>query len=606
MRYCEKCGAAFRFARTCPRDDVPTTAGSFDPLIGRVLGDRYRILDRIGAGGMGQVYRAAHTRIACVFAVKVVWGDFAYDTSMQTRFTREAEVASCLQSRHIVRVVDFAEDAGTLPYLVMEYLDGPTLYDVIAREGRLTPARAASITIGILRGLSHAHQRGVVHRDLKPENVVLVTEEDERDVVKVLDFGVARLRDDDRLTGFGVSVGTPLYMAPEQLAAGDVDGRADLYSLGIVLFEMLTGKTPFQGSNLQELTRQHFQDAPPSLRSGPTTSPADPGILDDVVRKLLAKSAADRFASAKEVVAAIQRALAPGSSPSIVPSRRAAIDGAVQAQLERVILQGAPRYNAGDHAGCYGLYRGVAEQILRGGQATLAAVGARLTAGLARAATRTNPTDAAWDMRYAFDDLLTARSATLPDDALGSELSMYAAIAQGRESEGKFDLLGDYQIAFANALAGSLRTDARYTSSADVLEAAARRAQEAGGGRAAVPLLGPLLARLRGGAPVDQVNAPPTVVSMPPMSTSFVTDEVRELLSRAIRAGAPVYDQGQPDVCERIYRQTAIQIVARAGSTGRDPVTNVLQRALQDATGKPPDEGAWVFRRAFDTILAAR
>ena len=124
----------------------------FDPLVGRVLGDRYRILGRIAAGGMGQVYRAAHTRIACVFAVKVVWGDFAYDASMQSRFVREAEIASCLQSRHIVRVVDFSHDEGSLPYLVMELLDGPSLYDVIVREGALAPERAVRIAISIARG----------------------------------------------------------------------------------------------------------------------------------------------------------------------------------------------------------------------------------------------------------------------------------------------------------------------------------------------------------------------------------------------------------------------------------------------------------------------
>lgn len=569
MRYCEACGAAFRFARTCPKDASPTTAGAFDPLVGRVLGDRYRILDRIGAGGMGQVYRAAHTRIACVFAVKVVWGDFAYDPSMHTRFVREAEVASCLQSRHIVRVIDFAEEEGTLPYLVMEYLEGPTLFDLVARGGPLAPDRAARIATQIARGLAHAHERGVVHRDLKPENVVLVREEDERDVAKILDFGVARLRDDDRLTGFGVSVGTPLYMAPEQLSAADVDGRADLYALGIVMFEMLTGKPPFQANSLQDLTRLHFQEPPPSLRSKLREAGSGAG-LDDVVQRLLAKSANDRYGTAKETIEAIQRAMtvsaparapvapspvapstiasssgAPSANPSsfvppsVVPSgvspsgpgslggpaptRSSPASPPIQVQLERAILHGAPRYNAGDHAGCYGVYRATAEQILRSGAALAPAIAARLTQGLERAASRANPMDAAWDMRYAFDDILASRIPAPSPPPASSARSAAAASSQN------------------------------------------------------------------------------------------VAEEIRETLIRAIGVGAPAYDRGQPDVCERIYRQAALAIVGRVDRRGQDatmllppPVGIALvNEALREAVGKPPEEAAWVFRRAFDAVLAS-
>jgi hypothetical protein len=598
VRYCERCGAAFRFAKTCPRDGVPLVAGAVDPLLGRVLGGRYRILDRIGAGGMGQVYRAAHTRIACVFAVKVVWGDFAYDPQMQIRFLREAEVASCLQSRHIVRVVDFAEEAGSLPYFVMEYLDGPTLYDVVARSGPLAPPRAAEIAMRIARGLSHAHERGVVHRDLKPENIVLVTEEDEPDIVKILDFGVARMRDEERLTGFGVTVGTPMYMAPEQLAAGELDGRADLYALGIVLFEMLTGAPPFTARGLQELARQHMQQPPPSLRS--RLAPTDTVLLDDVVRRLLAKDANDRPASAKDVIDAIQRALAPGSSSHGTPSRRSPIPSAIYADLQTVILQGAPRYNAGDHAGCYALYRSVAERIVAAG-AGLAAVDARLRAALSRAATRQSPTDAAWEMRYGFDDVLSAPAIPLGQGALIDELAAYGSVVQGRETQGQFEVVGDYQIAFARALAARLRSDPQYAAQALALEDAAKRASDAGGGQQAVHILDPLFARLRSGA--DTALAVPPRPSLPPLSASFaVSDGVRHALVRAIRAGAPVYDNGQPDVCERIYRQVASELVAQA--VDGDPVSTTLRRALNDATGRPPAEAAWVFRRAFDALLA--
>ena len=177
-----------------------------DPLLGAVLGERYRVLDHLASGGMGQVYRAAHTRIASLFAVKVLYGDLAYDEPMRARFEREAEVASLLQSRYIVRVVDFSQSDSGLLYLAMEHLAGDTLADLVRRAGRVEPRRALELAVQVARGLAHAHERGVVHRDLKSENVMVIREDDV-DVAKVLDFGVARLRHGARLTGSRGEIG---------------------------------------------------------------------------------------------------------------------------------------------------------------------------------------------------------------------------------------------------------------------------------------------------------------------------------------------------------------------------------------------------------------
>jgi serine/threonine-protein kinase len=270
-----------------------------------VLGDRYRILERIAAGGMGQVYRAAHTRIASLFALKVLYGDIAHDAAMRSRFQREAEAASCLHSRHIVRVVDFGESADGLLYLAMEHLDGMSLTSVISRDGPLASRRAANVTRQIAVGLAHAHERGIVHRDLKADNVMLVEEDDEPEVVKLLDFGVARMRNDARLTQIGQVIGTPPYMAPEQFMGADVDARADLYALGVITYEMLAGSPPFDAQSVIELADQHLQSPPPPIRDKNPNADVPAG-LEATVHRLLAKSPGDRYPSARAVLAALR------------------------------------------------------------------------------------------------------------------------------------------------------------------------------------------------------------------------------------------------------------------------------------------------------------
>ncbi|MFO0551245.1 MAG: serine/threonine-protein kinase [Polyangiaceae bacterium] len=614
MRYCERCGAAFRYQKTCPRDRTPLTAGVFDPLVGRVLGERYRVLERIGAGAMGQVYRAAHARIACTFAVKVLWGDLAYDPNVAPRFTLEAEVASVFASRFIVRVVDFAHDAESLPYLVMEHLDGPSLDSLITREGTILPMRAARIAERIARGLSHAHSRGIVHRDLKPDNVIVVDEDDERDIPKILDFGVARIVDAQRLTVGGAAVGTPLYMAPEQLAGADVDARTDLYALGCVLFEMLTGKPPFDAPSLEELRKKHTFEAPASLRRELENRGA-PAALDEVMQRLLAKNPAHRFQSAREVATTLDRILSesdrPSSAPaSIAPSRSNITEATALGAIYEAIDRGAPLYNAGDHQGCYELYRGVAERIVST-PSTAVAVAARLTAAIQRAQRAPNPTTAAWELRYAFDDLLAPKPIRLSGAFLPDELATFGAIVARREAEGAIDLLGDVEIAFAELLSLRLIGDVERPTAASTLEAAARTARAKGGGRAALAVIEPVLVSLRnagaGSGPMSRPS-PSGNAALAATSSAFVgaPEEVLEAIVQAIRVGAPAYNEGRVELCARIYRDTAQGLRDRLVATGAAPaIAGHLEAALRAAANRNPPEAAWIFRHAFDAILGA-
>jgi len=306
VRYCEVCRASFQALRTCPRDRAATRADLGDPLLGHVLGDRYRVLERISAGGMGQVYRAVHSRIASMFALKVLYGDIAHDKQMRSRFEREAEAMSCLQSRHIVRVIDFGESPEGLLYLVMEYLDGKSLSTAIAQEGAMSAARATDIVRQVARGLAHAHERGVVHRDLKSPNVMLITEDDEPDVARILDFGIARLAQAAPMTEAGMVLGTPEYMAPEQFRdAASADARADLYALGVIFYEMLAGVTPFEANSLAEIALAHVHQPPPAVRAR-NPSAEVPREVEEVLMRLLAKTPDERYASARAVVEALR------------------------------------------------------------------------------------------------------------------------------------------------------------------------------------------------------------------------------------------------------------------------------------------------------------
>jgi serine/threonine-protein kinase len=491
VRYCEVCRASFQALRTCPRDRAPTRADLADPLLGHVLGDRYRILERIAAGGMGQVYRAAHTRIASLFAVKVLYGDIAHDTQMRARFEREAEAMSCLQSRHIVRVVDFGDSPEHLLYLAMEFLDGRSLQSVVADGGALAPDRAAGIARQVARGLCHAHERGVVHRDLKSANVMLVTEDDEPDVTKILDFGLARLQQAAPLTEAGTVMGTPEYMAPEQFkSASAAEPRTDLYALGVILYELLTGKPPFEAQNLAQVALAHLSEAPAPLSTRRPGVGFPPG-LEAVVMRLLAKSPDDRFPSARAVVEAL--GARSDDRPTVTGVRR---DGSVAEAISAAIQLGAPAYNNGDHLGCYSIYRDTAERLLAAGSPSVAAA-SRLETGLSRAAGQPSATAAAWEMRYAFDDLLEVGGAAVSPrggpGTLDEELAAAGGVVSSRYALGQLDLVGDYYLAFARRMALRLGELGVEQGLASELRRAADVAAMQGGGASGLRTVGTVL-----------------------------------------------------------------------------------------------------------------
>jgi eukaryotic-like serine/threonine-protein kinase len=283
-----------------------------DLQIGDLLDSRYRIVGLVGQGGMGSVYRAEHVAFGRPVAIKVLHPDFAGDPDHGKRFQREAFVTGRADHPNCVTVSDFGALAAGGFYLVMELVEGIGLGDLLAREERLPARRALHIARHMLRGLAHAHAAGVVHRDIKPSNVILVQSGDDPDFAKLLDFGIAKLVEgtapsapvEQHITRIGTAVGTPTYVAPEQAMGAAADPRSDLYSLSIVLFEMIAGLPPFRAEDTVKLLGMHVSSPVPAMAElvpGLCVSPA----VEELVGVGLAKDAADRYASAAAYAAAI-------------------------------------------------------------------------------------------------------------------------------------------------------------------------------------------------------------------------------------------------------------------------------------------------------------
>src|ERR1700730_9031706 len=272
----------------------------------RLLGGRYELDGIVGRGGMAEVFRARDIRLDRIVAIKTLRDDLARDQTFQARFRREAQSAASLHPPSIVAVYDTGEDTTNgshIPYIVMEYVDGRTLRDLLRDDRRLLPERAAEITDGVLRALDYSHRNGIVHRDIKPGNVMLTRSGD----VKVMDFGIARAVSDSQMTMTQTAqvIGTAQYLSPEQARGERVDARSDLYSTGCLLYELLTGRPPFTGDSPVAIAYQHVRENPiPPSR----VDPEIPGWADSIVLKAMAKAPGDRYQSAAEMQADIQRA----------------------------------------------------------------------------------------------------------------------------------------------------------------------------------------------------------------------------------------------------------------------------------------------------------
>ncbi len=294
-----------------PNLTTPIESGELRPgpdLAGRTLSARYRVAGELGRGGMGAVYRAFDTDLEREVAVKVLTD--TGDPDRRARFLREARSAAALNHPHIVAVHDVGEDTGT-GFLVMELVDGPNL----RAAGRLPVERTVDLGRQLCRALAHAHARGIIHRDLKPENVLIASGgAGDPQSVKLADLGVARSRDTARITGTGVILGTPAYLAPEQALGEDLDARADLYALGALLYELLTGRPPFTGDDALAVVSQHLHAPVVPPRTFREEIPAG---LDALVVRLLAKDRDRRPESAEEVEKSLVRALEPGALPAL-------------------------------------------------------------------------------------------------------------------------------------------------------------------------------------------------------------------------------------------------------------------------------------------------
>ncbi len=301
----------------------PASSQRLLAYVGQTIDNRYVVEQLLGEGGMGVVFLARHKVIDKRVAIKILRSEMATDAEMTERFLNEARAASSIGNAHIVDISDFGRLPDGSTYFVMEYLDGQSLADLMAaHRGGVPTMRITHIAKQIARGLAAAHAVGIVHRDLKPDNVMLVRRAEDKDFVKILDFGIAKVGGESgRLTKAGSVFGTPHYMAPEQAAGLPVDQRTDVYALGVILYEMASGKVPFDADNFMGILTQHMYKKPALIRQiVPQPQEVPPG-LEAVVMKCLEKKSELRYASMEQVVAdleKVEQGLVPDALPELM------------------------------------------------------------------------------------------------------------------------------------------------------------------------------------------------------------------------------------------------------------------------------------------------
>jgi serine/threonine-protein kinase len=330
MKACPKCGAEYPDTTTlCPSDGVALEKTD-DSLLGQVLAGKYRIDERLSEGGMGTVYRGTHVLMDKTVAVKVLRASLAADEKIVARFSREARAASKILHPHALSVTDFGEDEKGTVFLVMEFLSGQTLKELIRNEGPMPLPRVVEIMRQVGGALDEAHAQGVVHRDLKSDNIMLLGTAGS-DYAKVLDFGIAKIKEPDGeydpgLTSPDLVIGTPQYMSPEQCSQSpDIDARSDIYSLGVILYEMFVGHVPFTGESPTAIMLKQLQHPAPSVLD---ERPDLPPAVANVVQKAMQKRPENRYKSIGELVEDLTRAAgiepATPSHPEMKPVTPAA------------------------------------------------------------------------------------------------------------------------------------------------------------------------------------------------------------------------------------------------------------------------------------------
>lgn len=308
----------------CPHDGNMLVPLPQDPYVGRRIADKYQVLSVLGTGGMGVVYLARHETMQTNVAIKMLRAQFAGDQTSVKRFTQEARAAGRLHHQNVITTYDHGFTPQGQPYIVMDCLQGTSLADEIKRLKGLPVDRVLHIFMQACDALDHAHKQGVIHRDLKPGNIMLINYEDDPDFVKVVDFGVAKIMpmndqgiESQTLTQAGEVCGSPVYMSPEQCVGQPLDRRADIYSMGIVLFEALTGRLPLIGKNMVETMHKHLNEAPPTFQQV-RPDLYIPERVEAVVRKALSKRPEDR----QQTMAALRQELnfcvpRPGQNPNL-------------------------------------------------------------------------------------------------------------------------------------------------------------------------------------------------------------------------------------------------------------------------------------------------
>lgn len=314
MKECQLCKNCFTDeVATCPNDGMPT----MHTIAGEpVLEGKYHLECRLGQGGMGVVYKARHAYLKTQLAIKIILPDLVgNDPQLVTRFRQEALAAAAIRHQNVVAVTDYGVVNSTLPFLVMEYVEGESLHDLLARERSLQPERAFELMSAICAGVGAAHHQGIVHRDLKPLNIMICSDKPNlSQAVKILDFGLAKIKSGELLGSFIQAqttglMGSPYYMAPEQWADDDPDSRSDIYSLGVMLYQMLAGDVPFKGSSIPAIMKKHVSDpAPRFAELGVTISPE----LEAAVLHTLQKEKEQRTSSVEVLIHELREAVYPG------------------------------------------------------------------------------------------------------------------------------------------------------------------------------------------------------------------------------------------------------------------------------------------------------